>query len=143
MKYLEVMNKVLEAMGKVELDNNAQQTTYLGLIATQLATMNDELARMNGSVKSNNEVHCACTDEEQLPKQADDRIVHVGDEIYSITGGKAVIQCIDAWDRYQCFTDSGDQFIIDTETFNDYWAKTGKNYPQIAEVLKQMKEGNE
>lgn len=143
MAYLEGLNKIIEAMGKRELDNNAQQTTYLGLIATQLATMNDELARMNGSVKSNNEVHWACTDEEQLPKQADDRIVHVGDEIYSIINGKAVVQCIDAWDRYQCFTDSGDQFIIDTETFNDYWAKTGKNYPQIAEVLKQMKEGNE
>ena len=157
MKYLEVMNKVIEAMGKVELDNNAQQTTYLGLILLQLTAISDELARMNDGVKSNNEVNCACTDEEisksfmedvsaveeQLPKQADEQIIRVGEQIYSITGCKAVVQCIDAWNRYQCFTDSGEQLIIDTETFNDYWAKTGKNYPQIAEVLKQMKEGNE
>jgi len=46
MKYSEVMNKIIEAMGKVELDQNAQQTTYLGLIAMQLAAMNDELARL-------------------------------------------------------------------------------------------------
>lgn len=155
MTYLEGLNEVIEAMRKAELDQNAQRTMYLGLIAMQLATMNDELARMNDSVKSNNEVNCACTDEEisksfmedvsaveeQLPKQSDDRIVHVGDEIYSkLTGDKAVVQHIDCWNNYQCFTDSGDQFVIDTETFNDYWVKTGKNYPQIAEVLKQMKE---
>lgn len=36
-----------------------------------------------------------------------------------------------------------DCISIDKQTFNDYWAKTGKNYPQIAEVLKQMKGGNE
>ena len=111
-----------------------------------------ELARINASVKS--EVHCACTDEEisksfmedvsaveeQLPKQADDIIVHVGDEIYSeLTDSKAVVQRIDAWHRYQCFTDEGAQFVIDRQTFNDHWVKTGKNYPQIAEVLKQMK----
>lgn len=66
--------------------------------------------------------------------------IHVGDEIYSeLTNCKAVVQGIDTWHRYQCFTDSGKQLIIDTETFNDYWAKTGKNYPQIAEILKQMK----
>lgn len=63
MTYLEGLNKVIEAMGERELDQNAQQTTYLGLIAMQLATIADELARMNGSVKSNNEIHCACTDE--------------------------------------------------------------------------------
>ncbi len=70
-----------------------------------------------------------------------DKIVHVGDEIYSeLTDCKAVVQHIDAWNRYQCFIDNGDQFIIDSETFNDYWVKTGRSYPQIAEVLKQMKE---
>lgn len=154
MTYLEGLNKVIETMRKLELDPNTQQSTYLGLIVIQLATISDELARMNNGVKSNNEVNCACTDEEisksfmedvsaveeQLPKQSDDKIVHVGDEICSITGDKAVVQGIDTWHRYQCFTDSGKQLIIDTETFNDYWAKTGKNYPQIAEVLKQMKE---
>lgn len=73
---------------------------------------------------------------------AEHEIVHVGDEIYSEpTNCKAVVQGIDTWHRYQCFTDSGKQLIIDTETFNDYWAKTGKNYPQIAEVIKQMQEG--
>ena len=71
-------------------------------------------------------------------------IVHVGDEIYSeLTNSKAVVQRIDAWHRYQCFTNNGDQFIIDKHTFNEYWVKTGKNYPQIAEVLKQMKEGED
>jgi ribonuclease HI len=66
--------------------------------------------------------------------------IHVGDEIYSeLTDSKAVVQRIDTWHRYQCFNNEGAQFIIDTETFNNYWVKTGKNYPQIAEVLKQMK----
>lgn len=158
MTYLEGLNKIIEAMGKRELDQNAQQTTYLGLITMQLATIADELARMNDGVKSNNEVNCACTDEEisksfkedvsaveeQLPKQADEKIVHVGDEIYSeLTDSKAVVQRIDTWHRYQCFTDEGAQFVIDRETFNKYWVKTGKNYPQIAEVLKQMKESEE
>lgn len=64
MKYLEGLNKVIEAIGKLELDQNTQQTAYLGLITVQLATIADELARMNGSVKSNNEAHCASTDEE-------------------------------------------------------------------------------
>lgn len=158
MTYLEGLNKVIEAMGERELDQNAQQTTYLGLIAMQLTTMNDELARMNGSVKSNNEIHCTCTDEEisksfmedvsaveeQLLKQTNDKIIHVGDEIYSeLTDSKAVVHHIDAWNRYECFTDSGSQFIIDKHTFNDYWVKTGKSYPQIAEVLKQMNEVKE
>lgn len=158
MTYLEGLNKAIEAMGERELDQNAQQTTYFGLIAMQLATIADELARMNGSVKSNNEIHCACTDEEvlksfmedvsaveeQLLKQTNDKIVHVGDEIYSeLTDSKAVVHHIDAWNRYECFTDGGSQFIIDKHTFNDYWVKTGKNYPQIAEVLKQMNEVKE
>lgn len=158
MTYLQGLNKVIEAMEKRELDQNAQQTTYLGLIAMQLATISDELAKMNNGVKSNNEVNCACTDEEisksfeedvsaveeQLPKQADDEIVHVGDEIYSeLTDSKAVVQRIDTWHRYQCFTDEGAQFVIDEQKFNDYWVKTGKNYPQIAEVLKQMNEVKE
>lgn len=155
MTYLEGLNKVIETMRKLELDPNTQQSTYLGLIVIQLATISDELARMNDGVKSNNEVHCDCTDEEisksfiedvsaveeQLLKQTNDKIVHVGDEIYSeLTDSKAVVQHIDAWDRYECFTDRGSQFIIDKHTFNDYWVKTGKNYPQIAEVLKQMNE---
>ena len=72
----------------------------------------------------------------------DNKIVRVGDEIYSeLTDCKAVVQRIDAWHRYECFTDNGSQFIIGEETFNDYWVKTGKNYPQITEILKQMKEG--
>ncbi len=70
--------------------------------------------------------------------------IHVGDEIYSeLTDSKAVVQRIDSWHRYQCFTDKGAQFVIDTETFNKSWVKTGKSYPQIAEVLKQMNEVKE
>lgn len=73
-------------------------------------------------------------------KKGQTKIVHVGDEIYSkITDSKAVVQRIDAWERYECFTDEGAQFILDPETFKDYWIKTGRNFPQIAEVLKQMK----
>lgn len=147
MKYLEGLNKIIEAMGKRELDQNAQQTTYLGLIAMQLATMNDELARMKDRVESNNGVNCVCTDEEiskffmeDVSKQAEEQNIRVGDEIYSeLTDSKAVVQRIDAWNRYQCFTDNGSQFVIDRQTFNKYWVKTGKNYPQIVEVLEQMK----
>lgn len=72
---------------------------------------------------------------------AENKLVHVGDEIYSeLTNCKAVVQRIDSWNRYQCFNDGGAQFVISPETFNEYWVKTGKNYPQISEVLKQMKE---
>ena len=64
MTYLEGLNKVIETMRKLELDPNTQQSTYFGLIVIQLATISDELARMNDGVKNNNEVHCACTDKE-------------------------------------------------------------------------------
>lgn len=63
MTYFEV-NKVIEDMREAKLDNNAQQTVYLAVISIQLTAIADELARMNGSVKSNNEAHCASTDEE-------------------------------------------------------------------------------
>ena len=144
--------KIIEAMKKLELNKNTQQTVYLGLITVQLATIADELARINASVKS--EVHCACTDEEisksfmedvsaveeQLLKQTNDKIIHVGDEIYSeLTNCKAVVQRIDTWNRYQCFDNKGSQFVIDEQIFNECWVKTGKNYPQIIEILKQMK----
>lgn len=66
--------------------------------------------------------------------------IHVGDEIYSeLTDTKAVVQRIDTWHRYQCFNSEGSQFVIDEQIFNNYWIKTGKNYSQIEEVLKQMK----
>lgn len=66
--------------------------------------------------------------------------IHVGDEIYSkLTDCKAVIQRIDTWNRYQCFDNKGSQFVIDEQIFNECWVKTGKNYPQIIEILKQMK----
>lgn len=69
------------------------------------------------------------------------KVIHVGDEIYSeLTDTKAVVQRIDTWNRYQCFNNEGSQFVIDEQIFNDYWVKTGKNYPQIIEVLNQMKE---
>lgn len=54
MTYLEGLNKVIEAIGERELDQNAQQTTYLGLIAMQLATIADELARMNDNNERDN-----------------------------------------------------------------------------------------
>lgn len=68
-------------------------------------------------------------------------MIKVGDEIYSeLTNTIAVVQHIDAWNRYECFNDNGSQFIISTETLNDYWIKTEKNYPQIAQILKELKE---
>lgn len=67
-------------------------------------------------------------------------MIKVGDEIYSVLVNiKAVVQHIDAWNRYECFDENGSQFIIDTETFDDCWIKTGKNYPQIAQILKELK----
>lgn len=75
-------------------------------------------------------------------KQKEKVKIYVGDEIYStLTDCKAVVQHIDAWNRYQCFTDNGSQLVIDEQIFNDCWVKTGKNYSQIIEILKQMKEG--
>ena len=154
MKYLEGLNKIIEAMGKRELDQNAQQTTYLGLIAMQLATMNDELARMNGSVKS--EVHCACTDEEisksfmedvsaiekQLPKQSDDEIIHVGDEIERIKGNhdrKYIVTRIIESDYINIIFDDGGVGYVNPI----HYRKTGRHFPQIEEVLKQLQEGKE
>lgn len=67
-------------------------------------------------------------------------MIKVGDEIYSVLINiKAVVQHINAWDRYQCFNENGSQFIIDSKTFNDYWIRTGKKYPQIAQILKELK----
>lgn len=54
MTYLEGLNKLVEDMKKLELDQNAQQTVYLGLIVTQLATIADELARMNDNNERDN-----------------------------------------------------------------------------------------
>lgn len=73
---------------------------------------------------------------DQLPNQ----LVKIGDEIYSsMTETKAVVFHIDAWHRYECFTDSGSFMSLDEYTFNKYWVKTSKNYSQIVEVLEQMK----
>lgn len=54
MEYLESLNKVIEVIGKLELDQNTQQTAYLGLITVQLATIADELARMNDNNERDN-----------------------------------------------------------------------------------------
>ena len=71
-------------------------------------------------------------------------MIKVGDEIYSeLTNSKAVVHRIDTWHRYQCFNEIGAQFILEETTFNKYWVKTGKHYPQIEEVLEGLKEGKE
>lgn len=78
--------------------------------------------------------------EEQKKEKIEKAEIHVGDEIYSeLTNCKAVVQRIDTWNRYQCFDNKGSQFVIDEQIFNECWVKTGKNYPQIIEILKQMK----
>ena len=101
----------------------------------------------------NNEIHCGHTTEEiaqsfiedveavkdQLPKQ----LVKIGDEIYSsMTETKAVVYHIDAWHRYDCFTQDGCSMCLDEYTFNKYWIRTGRNFPQIGAVLHLMKETN-
>lgn len=84
-----------------------------------------------------------------IPKQTDDTdiddgSIKVGDEIYSDeTDMTAVVHHIDAWGRYQCFNENGAQFVLDKETYDEYWHKTYKYYPQIAEVLKQLRGENE
>jgi hypothetical protein len=80
-----------------------------------------------------------------IPKQTDATDINVGsikvgDEIYSDeTDMTAVVHHIDAWGRYQCFNSNGAQFILDKETYDKYWHKTYKYYPQIAEVLEQLR----
>lgn len=70
----------------------------------------------------------------------DDGDVKVGDEIYSDeTDMTAVVHHIDAWGRYQCFNENGAQFVLDKETYDEYWHKTYKYYSQIAEVLEQLR----
>ncbi|MDT3387700.1 MAG: hypothetical protein LIR46_08080 [Bacteroidota bacterium] len=97
-----------------------------------------------GFIGGDEEEDMYCFVIKEIIKADDDKIVRVGDEIYSeLTDSKAVVHHIDAWNRYQCFTDNGSQFILDKHTLNDYWVKTGRNYPQIAEVLKQMNEVKE
>ena len=87
--------------------------------------------------------------EELLPKQTDttdmnDGNIKVGDEIYSDeTDMTAVVHYIDAWGRYQCFNSNGALFVLDKETYDEYWHKTYKYYPQIAEVLEQLRVRND
>jgi hypothetical protein len=86
-------------------------------------------------------------DYEYEEKQTDatdinDGSIKVGDEIYSDdTDMTAVVHHIDAWGRYQCFNENGAQFVLDKETYDEYWHKTYKYYAQIAEVLEQLKNG--
>lgn len=69
--------------------------------------------------------------------------VKIGDEIYSsMTESKAVVYHIDAWHRYECFTDDGCSMKLDEHTFDKYWTRTGRNFPQIEAVLHLMKENN-
>lgn len=66
--------------------------------------------------------------------------VKIGDEIYSgMTETKAVVYHIDAWHRYDCFTEDGCSMCLDEHTFNEYWTRTGRNFPQIEAVLRLVK----
>ena len=74
------------------------------------------------------------------PMETDNSKIEVGDEIYNDDRNeKAVVHRIDSYDRYQCLNEIGAQFILEKEFMMNNWTKTGRHFPQIAEVLEQMR----
>lgn len=61
--------------------------------------------------------------------------IKVGDEIISDLGEKAVVTRINEWEVIECLNKNG-QFIIYDE--KEHWEKTGRHFPQIEEMLKEM-----
>lgn len=75
---------------------------------------------------------------EKIKSYEEENKIDVGDEIFSeITKTKAVVQRIDSWDRWEILTESGQTTIDDGR--KKYWKKTGRNFPQIAEILEEMR----
>lgn len=62
--------------------------------------------------------------------------VRVGNEIIS-DGTRAIILRINSWNDWECLSSAG-VFILDSET-QKYWHKTGRDCPQIREMLEQLK----
>ena len=75
---------------------------------------------------------------EKMKLYEEENKINVGDEIFSeITKIKAVVQRIDSRNRWEILTESGQTTISDGG--KKYWKKTGRNFPQIAEILKEMR----
>lgn len=76
-------------------------------------------------------------EEEQQKKAAE---IKIGDEVTDNDGWKGVVTFISPNDRYLVVTlQDGNALRWKKESFK----KTGRHFPQIAEVLKQMQEGSE
>lgn len=76
-------------------------------------------------------------EQQKEEKQTDDEI-KVGDEIYSeVTESKAIVLYIDCWGDWHCLLDDGITEL--TEEYKKYWTKTGRHFPQIAEVVEQVR----
>lgn len=74
----------------------------------------------------------------------------VGDEIRCYSSFcsdniiKAVVVKIDVLNRFHCIRWDGSAFILEKEQYVKYgWRRTGKHYNQVAEMLKQMGEGQD
>lgn len=55
---------------------------------------------------------------------------------------KLVVTAIGAWGDWQCIDKEGYVFAIGTE-YMQHWKRTGKSYPELANILGQLKEGKE
>jgi ribosomal protein L40E len=158
-KVSEAMQKITEYEKRQKIENFANVTGYdtkevgeaVDKIEKNLDQIEDKKSCIN-CIYALNETYsetcrkCVTCEEDHFePKQTDatdidDGIIKVGDEIYSDeTDMTAVVHHIDAWGRYQCFNENGAQFVLDKETYDEYWHKTYKYYPQIAEVLKLLR----
>jgi preprotein translocase subunit YajC len=75
--------------------------------------------------------------EEEQKKAAE---IKIGDEVTDNDGWRGVVTCISPDGEYLVVTlQDGSALRWEKEHFK----KTGRHFPQIAEVLKQMQEGNE
>ena len=73
-------------------------------------------------------------------REAIENKVRVGDEIVSeLTKIKGVITAIDAWDGWHCVSENGRIVDITTDKCK-YWKKTGRHFPEVAELLTKMRE---
>lgn len=73
----------------------------------------------------------------------------IGDEISCCSSfynnmTRAVILKIDVLNRFHCVRWDGSTFILEKEQYIKHgWSKTGKHYNQVAEILKEMGEGQD
>lgn len=82
---------------------------------------------------------------DEYEKQMD--VIKIGDELEQITnsGNSTGISCIVTNvgdDKFNGITKDG-KAVVCTSMVDRWWRKTGRTFPQIAEVLKAMQEGTE